>query len=128
VRLYGGAVFLEILYGLVAKLAFIEFPQPGAVMQAIRSVQFSPLPAQASCILQLTVEADMVTALRHLVMDFCGEALAFMRIALAAPGASTRQARVWLCINASMVAPVMDLIVHTLPKAQFGRIASVRPV
>ena len=85
-------------------------------MQASRS-------AEASCIMQLTVDADRVTALRQLVMQLCGEAMEFMRIAV-----HTHQAKVWLCVHASMVAAVMDLIVRAMPAAQFGRIATVRPV
>lgn len=101
-------------------------------MHSIRTpniVPYCTAPAPAcSCIMQLTVDADTVTRLRQLVMQFCGEAMEFMRIAVAAPGAHTRQAKVWLCVHASMVAAVMDLIVQSLPAAQFGRIATVRPV
>lgn len=89
-------------------------------MQASRS-------APASCIMQLTVDADRVTALRQLVMQLCGEAMEFMRIAVAAPS-HTRQAKVWLCVHASMVSAVMQVIVRAMPAAQFGRIAMVAPV
>lgn len=67
----------------------------------------------------LTVDASAVTALRQLVMRFCGEAMEFMRVAICP---DTRKAKVWLCIDASMAGAVTNLILHSLPAAEFGRV------
>jgi hypothetical protein len=42
-----------------------------------------------------------------------------MRVAICA---DTRKAKVWLCVSASMAGAVMDLIVRSLPAAEFGRV------
>lgn len=78
----------------------------------------SPAP-QPHCVMQLTVDASAITALRQLVMRFCGEAMEFMRVAICA---DTRKAKVWLCVSSSMAGAVMDLILRTLPAAEFGRV------
>jgi len=75
--------------------------------------------AQPHCVMQLTVDAATITALRQMVMRLCGEAMEFMRVAMCA---DTRKARVWLCISPAMAAPVMDLILRSLPAAEFGRV------
>ncbi len=66
----------------------------------------------------LTVDTNAITALRQLVMRFCGEAMEFMRVAICT---DTRKTRVWLCISPAMAMPVMDLILRSLPAAEFGR-------
>lgn len=75
--------------------------------------------SQPLCVMQLTVDAGSVTALRQLVMRFCGDAMEFMRVAICP---DTRKAKVWLCINASMAGAVRDLILRSLPAAEFGRV------
>lgn len=79
----------------------------------------SPTAPQPHCVMQLTVAADTITALRQLVMRFCGEALEFMRVAMCS---DTRKAKVWLCISASMAGAVIDLILRTVPAAEIGRV------
>lgn len=74
---------------------------------------------QPHCVMQLTVDTSTVTALRQLVMRFCGEALEFMRVAMCP---DTRKAKVWLCISSSMAGAVMDLILRSVPAAEFGRV------
>jgi len=68
--------------------------------------------------MQLTVDTNTITALRQMVMRLCGETMEFMRVAMCT---DTRKARVWLCISTPMAAPVMDLILRSLPAAEFGR-------
>lgn len=74
---------------------------------------------QPHCVMQFTVDASTVTALRQLVMRFCGEAMEFMRVAICP---DTRKAKVWLCISAAMASAVMDLILRSVPAAEFGRV------
>ena len=71
-----------------------------------------------NCVMQLTVDATTITALRQLVMRFCGAAMEFMRVAICA---DTRKAKVWLCVSASMADAVMDMLMRSLPAAEFGR-------
>lgn len=72
---------------------------------------------QPHCVMLLTVETSTITDLRQLVMRCCGDTMEFMRVALCA---DTRKSRVWLCISPTMAMPVMDLILRTLPAAEFG--------
>jgi hypothetical protein len=83
---------------------------------AIRRSAASPQP---HCVMLLTVDTTTITALRQMVMRLCGEAMEFMRVAMCT---DTRKARVWLCVSPAMAAPVMDLILRTLPAAEFGRV------
>lgn len=82
------------------------------------AVRRSAAAAQPHCVMQLTVDTTTVTALRQLVMRFCGEAMEFMRVAICT---DTRKTRVWLCISPAMAMPVTDLILRSLPAAEFGR-------
>ena len=75
-----------------------------------------PAPAPA-CMMQMTVDADAVTALRRLVMRVCGDALQFMRIEACAHGS---RMKVWLCLGKQMVALVMDAVMRARPGAEFG--------
>ena len=91
-------------------------------MHSSRSTHFVtrrlvPAAPQALCVMQLTVDLSSITAVRQMVMRLCGEAMEFMRVAICA---DTRRARVWLCVSAAMAAPVMDLILRSLPAAEFG--------
>jgi hypothetical protein len=71
-----------------------------------------------ACMMQLTVDTGAVTMLRQLVMRLCGDTLEFMRIEACEHGA---RMKVWLCVGAAMVAPVMEAVMRTLPGAEFGR-------
>jgi len=82
------------------------------------AVRRSAAPPQPHCVMLLTVDTHTITALRQLVMRFCGEAMEFMRVAICA---DTRKTKVWLCVTPSMAMPVMDLILRSLPAAEFGR-------
>jgi len=86
---------------------------------ATRHVVIANAAPQPTCVMQLTVDASTITALRQMVMRLCGEAMEFMRVAICA---DTRKAKVWLCVRASMAAPVMDLVLRSLPAAEFGRV------
>lgn len=89
-------------------------------MQTSQSIAIrrSAASSQPHCVMLLTVDTTTITALRQLVMRFCGEAMEFMRVAICA---DTRKTRVWLCISPAMAMPVMDLILRSLPAAEFGR-------
>jgi hypothetical protein len=79
------------------------------------------LPAQRSLrVLRVTVERSSVTPLRTLVTRLCGDALEFIRIA-SSPDAS--KMHVWLCLSNAMVRPVMGVLTHQLPAAEFGRVS-----
>jgi len=96
-------------------------------MHTSRSTQFATRrlttlhasAAQPHCVMQLTVDTSSITALRQMVMRLCGDAMEFMRVAICA---DTRKAKVWLCISTTMATPVMDLILRSLPAAEFGRV------
>lgn len=83
------------------------------------AVRRSAAAPQPHCVMLLTVDASTVTALRQVVMRFCGEAMEFMRVAVCT---DTRKAKVWLCITPALVLPVMDLILRSVPAAEFGRV------
>lgn len=85
---------------------------------ATRSITSHTAPAP-HCVLQLTVDGSTITALRQLVMHFCGDSLEFMRVAVC-PG--TGKTKVWLCMSAPLVGAVMELILHSVPAAEIGRI------
>lgn len=91
-------------------------------MQSSHSTHFavrrSAVAPQPHCVMLLTVDTNTITTLRQLVMRFCGEAMEFMRVAICA---DTRKTRVWLCISPALAMPVMDLILRSLPAAEFGR-------
>ena len=77
-----------------------------------------PAGAARTCVMQLTVDTESVTALRALVMRLCGDSLEFMRIEACEHGA---RMKVWLCVGAAMVGRVMDAVMRSLPGAEFGR-------
>lgn len=88
------------------------------VNRRLARVQSSSAPAP-HCVMHLTVDASAITTLRQLVMRFCGDAMEFMRVAVCS---DTRKAKVWLCVSASMTGAVMDMILASLPAAEFGRV------
>ncbi len=69
--------------------------------------------------MHITIDASCVTQLRHLVMDTCGDLLAFMRIQ---PFAHATKMKVWLCLSKSVADLIMDAVMRSLPSAEFGRI------
>ena len=77
-----------------------------------------PAATARTCVMQLTVDTDAVTALRALVMRLCGDALEFMRIEACEHGA---RMKVWLCVGVAMVGQVMEAVMRALPGAEFGR-------
>ena len=70
------------------------------------------------CVMTLKVDTASVTQLRRMVTRICGDSLEFIRIEICEHG--TRM-KVWLCVGAAMVAPVMDAVMQSLPGAEFGR-------
>lgn len=77
------------------------------------------------CVMTLKVDTASVTELRRMVMRICGESLEFMRIEVCEHG---ERMKVWLCVGAAMVGQVMAAVMATLPGAEFGRFAHVRPL
>jgi hypothetical protein len=67
--------------------------------------------------MHIMIDADYVTQLRHLVMGTCGELVAFMRIQ---PVAHATKMKVWLCLGKPAIDLIMDAVMHSLPKAEFG--------
>ncbi|KQQ47372.1 hypothetical protein ASF61_01610 [Duganella sp. Leaf126] len=67
----------------------------------------------------LKVDTAAITHLRRMVTRICGDSLEFIRIEICEHG--TRM-KVWLCVGAAMVTPVMDAVMQALPGAEFGRI------
>jgi hypothetical protein len=127
-RLYFEPTILESFYDFLANLTVFHRYVQGSSMHTSRPAQIATrrpviacanAAAQPNCVMQLTVDASTITALRQLVMRFCGEAMEFMRVAICP---DTRKAKVWLCIRASMAGAVMDLILRSLPAAEFGRV------
>jgi hypothetical protein len=72
-------------------------------------------------LMQIIVDAESVTDLRHLLICICGRALEYVRVQ-AIPNRGNM--RVFLCQNQSDFSRVMDAIMGTLPHAEFGRVAS----
>jgi GNAT superfamily N-acetyltransferase len=72
--------------------------------------------------LPITIEAGMVTPLRHAVMGACGEMLRFLRIQ---PIGRSNKVKVWLCLTGLAVDLAMGSIMRTVAAAEFGRIAPV---
>lgn len=72
------------------------------------------------CIMYLTVNADYVTELRHVVMETCGGSVAFIRIE---PTAHATRMKVWLGLSRSAVCRIMTRVMESLPGAEFGQIS-----
>jgi hypothetical protein len=73
-------------------------------------------------ILPITIDASMVTPLRHAVIAACGEMLSFLRIQ---PVARSDKVKVWLCLPKSAMHVAMAAVMRALPAAEFGRITPV---
>ncbi|MFC7287377.1 hypothetical protein ACFQPC_04930 [Herminiimonas glaciei] len=71
------------------------------------------------CLMLLTISADCVAELRHLVMRTCGEWIVFMRTQ---PIAHANKMKVWLCLSNSATELVMTAVMRALPSAEFGKI------
>ncbi len=79
-------------------------------------------PIQAKnneCLMLLTISADCVAELRHLVMRTCGEWIVFIRTQ---PIAHATKIKVWLCMSNPASDMVMDAVMRALPSAEFGQI------
>lgn len=69
--------------------------------------------------MQITISAESVTTLRRIIIRTFGEMVAFMRIQ--SIDHATKM-KVFLCLTAPIAGRVMEVIMHTLPCAEFGRI------
>ncbi|MES2025778.1 MAG: hypothetical protein V4448_09495 [Pseudomonadota bacterium] len=67
----------------------------------------------------LTISADCVAELRHLIMRTCGEWIVFIRTQ---PIAHATKMKVWLCLSNPASDMVMDAVMRALPSAEFGQI------
>ena len=71
------------------------------------------------CIMYLIVNADCVAQLRHVVMETCGECVAFIRIQ---PIAHATRMKVWLGLSKPAVCQIMASVMSSLPGAEFGQV------
>ncbi|MEB0012295.1 hypothetical protein QN379_00605 [Glaciimonas sp. Gout2] len=71
------------------------------------------------CIMYLIVSADCVTQLRHVVMETCGDCVAFIRIQ---PIAHATRMKVWLGLSKPAVCQIMASVMNSLPGAEFGQV------
>lgn len=78
-----------------------------------------PSSASTECMMLVTIKADSVADLRHLVMRTCGELIVFIKTQ---PIAHATKMKVWLCLSESATDKVMDAVMRSLPSAEFGRI------
>ncbi|MFC7299494.1 hypothetical protein [Herminiimonas aquatilis] len=78
-----------------------------------------PSSASTECMMLVTIKADSVADLRHLVMRTCGELIVFIK---AQPIAHATKMKVWLCLSEAATGKVMDAVMRSLPSAEFGRI------
>lgn len=90
--------------------------------QAAAPASAAASEAAQSFMMQITVDARGVTELRHLVMGNCGELVSFMRIQ---PVAHATKMKVWLCLSRPAADRIMDIVMRTLPSAEFGAIVRV---
>lgn len=67
----------------------------------------------------LTISADCVAELRHLIMRTCSEWIVFIRTQ---PIAHATKMKVWLCLSNPASDMVMDAVMRALPSAEFGQI------
>ncbi|PUA18263.1 hypothetical protein C7W93_14545 [Glaciimonas sp. PCH181] len=69
--------------------------------------------------MHLTISADSVTQLRHIVMGACGDVVAFIRIQ---PIAHASRMKVWLGLSKPEVGRIMAAVMQNLSGAEFGQI------
>lgn len=69
-------------------------------------------PTTEPAVLQLSINANLVTQLRHLVMCSCGDMLTFMRVQ---PIAHATKMKVWLCVSQSTVAFTLQMALRAPP-------------
>jgi hypothetical protein len=92
------------------------------VRRAIAQGRHDAHAIDQGCIMHLTINADCVTQLRHVVIGSCGELVAFMRIQ---PIAHATRMKVWLGLSKPVVDRIMVIVMQNLPGAEFGQ---VRPL
>ncbi len=78
-----------------------------------------PSSSSTECLMLVTIKADSVADLRHLVMRTCGELIVFIKTQ---PIAHATKMKVWLCLSEAATDKVMDAVMRSLPSAEFGRI------
>lgn len=78
-----------------------------------------PSSASTECMMLVTIKADSVADLRHLVMRTCGELIVFIKTQ---PIAHATKMKVWLCLSEAATDKVMDAVMRSLPSAEFGSI------
>ncbi|WP_225869891.1 hypothetical protein [Glaciimonas sp. PCH181] len=92
-------------------------------MTAVRRTEPRDLPRgnaeDHQCIMHLTISADSVTQLRHIVMGACGDVVAFIRIQ---PIAHASRMKVWLGLSKPEVGRIMAAVMQNLSGAEFGQI------
>ncbi|MFC5472668.1 hypothetical protein [Paraherbaspirillum soli] len=77
-----------------------------------------PQPVQ-SLVMLMTIDADSVTSLRHLVMRTCGTSVVYIRIQ---PITHATRMKVWLGLKAPASGLIMDAVMRHLPDAEFGQV------
>jgi len=70
--------------------------------------------------MHITINADCVTALRHVVIETFGEMVEFIRIQAID---HAKKMKVSLCLTEPISNRVMEAVMQALPSAEFGRIA-----
>ena len=83
------------------------------------TLKIVPSSAGPECMMLVTIKADSVADLRHLVMRTCGELIVFIKTQ---PIAHATKMKVWLCLSEAATNKVMDAVMRSLPSAEFGRI------
>ncbi len=83
------------------------------------TLSVAPSSSSTECLMLVTIKADCVADLRHLVMRTCGELIVFIKTQ---PIAHATKMKVWLCLNQAATDKVMDAVMRSLPSAEFGRI------
>lgn len=72
--------------------------------------------------MDITIDAALITELRRLLMSTCGDVVAFIRIQ---PIRHATQARIWLGMTRPAIDRVMDIVMKNLPGAEFGHLSRV---
>jgi len=101
-----------------------EHRQSIKLVPTIISYRKAPVLKHDDFIMRITVDADAVTELRHLILRNCGDLVLFMRVK---PVDHASKMKVWLCLRKSSVDTIISHIIRTLPKAEFGKITPLLP-
>ena len=75
-------------------------------------------------IMRVTVDAESITTLRHLILKSCGDMVLFMRVK---PVDHASKMKVWLCLSKSSVDIIISNIMRNLPQAEFGKVTPLSP-